>query len=309
MVPEDRLLLDIYLPRAALDNRYLMNGILAMAAADLAHSGQKAYLRPALEYNAKSMADARPRIGKSSQSNDPWLYSLGLLMAAFNFVMSSQPRVLDRLITTLDMLLGARNTMLHSTGTWQSCCQSQIISGLNMETMDFLDDETKTALDRLTTVSHQIRVPATDNGNDNNATTTSFAGDISFYQIAIAYIKCCFAEEAKGSIKNYCWSITAIVDPKLFTAVKQSEPMALMVVLYLGVLMARMRRDPVTSWWFGSGGQSVVEEITGILLQSPIAQLLDGREAIEWSRRQVGLPFTDVINVYESKRTRCLVGH
>lgn len=288
---------------------YLMNGILAMAAADLAYSGQKEYLRPALEYNTKATAAIRPHIRKNNQSNGLWLYAFGLLMAIFNFVMSSQPRALDRLITTLDMLLGASNMIQHSTGESRPDCQLQILSGLDMSAMDVLDAETKTALDRLTTVSHQIRVPTIDDGDESMTaaiTTTNFAGNTDVYQIAIAYIKCCFAEEAKGSIKNYCWSITAVVDPKFFKAVKNAEPMALMVVLYLGVLLSRMRIDPITSWWLGSEGRSIVEEVAQILLQSPIAQIPDGREAIAWSRRQVGLPFSDVINVpvyyYESRR-------
>ncbi|EED24246.1 conserved hypothetical protein [Talaromyces stipitatus ATCC 10500] len=282
-VPRDKAYLEVYLPQAALKNSCLMNGILALAAADFAHSGQKAYMRLALEYYAKATAVMRDQLESINEGNINDLYPFALLMAAFNFVVSPQPRALDRLSSTLSMMSSA-NTLLMS-GASRPECQYEIMSSIDMIILDDLDTNMRAALDKLTTASDQIGV-----WNIGDPSVACLAGDSQIYQVAIAHIKYSFAEEKRDLIKNYCWTIASVNDPKFFIAVRESEPMALLIILYFAVLLDRMsRKESVLTWWLRSQGKEIADDLSQILLHSPAARIPDVQEAIAWARKEVGL--------------------
>ncbi|EEA20345.1 hypothetical protein EYB25_007858 [Talaromyces marneffei] len=284
MVPKDKAYLETLLPQAALMNSSLMNSILALAAADFAHSGQKAYLRPALEYHAKAVAEMRIQLTSVGQRSIDDLYPSALLMAAFNFVASPQPRTIDRLIPTLNMLASA-NKILLTYAASRPECQFEIMSSIDMTILGLLDPETTVALDRLTAISHQIELPASD-----DKSSSCFAEDSQLYQVTIAHIKYSFAEEVRDVIKNYCWTVTSVNDPEFFDAVRNSEPMALLIIMYFGVLLDMMgRKGNAITWWLCGQGKDVVDDISQILKCSPVAQIPDVQDAIAWARQKVGL--------------------
>jgi hypothetical protein len=306
MVPKDKAYLEVFLPQAALVNSSLMNGILALAAADFAHSGHKVYLRRALEYHAKATAEMRIQLKSVDQMNIDDLYPFAMLIAAFNFIITSaQPRTIDRLISTLDMMVSATKMFLTYSRASRPECQFEIMSGIDMTILGLLDPETTTALDRLTTISHQIKVPAT-----NGKSLPFFAGNSQLYQVAIAHIKYSFAEELRDVIKNYCWSIASVNDPEFFTAVKNSEPMALLIIMYFGALLDRMgRKGTAMAWWLRSQGKEIVGDVSQILNSSPVAQLPDVQEAMTWARETVGFSefsATGELNVETWKNTLTL---
>lgn len=284
MIPKDKAYLEVLLPQAALMNSSLMNGILALAAADFAHSGQKAYLRPALEYHAKATAEMRGQLMTINRKNIDDLYPFALLMAAFNFITSSQPRTIDRLIPTLDMMASANKMLLASAGASRPECQFEIMSNIDMTILSLLDSETTAALDRLSTISHQIKLPATDDGDPR------FAGDSQLYQVAIAHIKYSFAEEIRDVVKNYCWTIASVNDPEFFDAVRNLEPMALLIIMYFGVLLDVMeKKGNAMTWWLQGQGKEIVGELPQILNGSSVAQLPDVQDAMFWAKRKVGI--------------------
>lgn len=282
MVPKDKAYLEVLLPQAALMNSSLMNGILALAAADFAHSGQKAYLRRALEYHAKATAEMRCQLQTINRKNIDDLYPFALLMAAFNFVTSSQPRTIDRLIPTLDMMASANKMLL--AGASRPECQFEIMSNIDMTILSLLDSETTAALGRLSTISQQIKLPATD-----HESSSCFAGDSPLYQVAIAHIKYSFAEEIRDVVKNYCWTIASVNDPEFFDAVRDLEPMALLIIMYFGVLLDMMgKKGNAMAWWLRGQGKEIVGDVSQILNSSPVARLPDVQEAICWTRQKVG---------------------
>ncbi|KAF3393517.1 hypothetical protein DPV78_009819 [Talaromyces pinophilus] len=282
MVPKDKAYLEVLLPQAALSNSSLMNGILALAAADFAHSGQKAYLRPALEYHAKATAEMRVQVQTINRKNIDDLYPSALLMATFNFVTSSQPRTIDRLIPTLDMMASANKMLLAAASRPE--CQFEIMSNIDMTILSLLDPETTAALDKLSTISHQIELPATD-----HESSSRFAGDSPLYQVAIAHIKYSFAEEIRDVVKNYCWIIASVNDPRFFDAVRNLEPMALLIIMYFGVLLDMMeKKGNAMAWWLRGQGKEIVGDLSQILNRSPVARLPDVQEAIYWTRQKVG---------------------
>lgn len=133
---------------------------------------------------------------------------------------------------------------------------------------------------------------------DNGNITTLLAGENEIYQTAIRHIKYSFSENARGVFQNHSWSIVLAVNSKFFTAIKQAEPMALLIAFqgYILVLFLTERGE-ILRWRGGldpmGNIENPVKEISEMLQHTSIAQVPDGLEAIAWARAEVGF-FWDV---------------
>jgi hypothetical protein len=292
-IPEDQEYLQTYIPRAALRTEYLMNGILAIAAVDLARtageSSAKKYLLAALEYSNKASADFRAQLCDINEENLHLLYYFSSIAAVFNLAMPSERlSTMDRMNMGFDMMNGAfMIAMTNIQWLFNHCSLSTLIS-FGTATIDILDTGTKIALDRLTSVSCQIHIPASKVVTQDAKLEDPLASELEIYRFAIAHLTYCFAEDARGLIQGYCLSLITAAGPDFALAVKELEPMALFIVMHFGVLLDRTARDP-RAWWILSMGKDIVKVVSEILQQSPIAQIPDGREGIAWTCQQVGL--------------------
>lgn len=299
--PEDKDYLQILVPRSALKSSYLMNGILAMAAADLARysngSDSAIYFRAALEYGNKASVDFRSELSHINQENLHLLYHFAMMAAIFNFaVPAKQMGIMDRIFTVFDMVIGAAHVawtnfhwLLNSPYPIQT-----VLECLPIIIMSNLDLETDLALDRLRVVSRQIRLPVTPAINDKTASTGQevrgrFASDVNLYQLAISQLRSCFSEEAGKHINGYCLTFITSVGREFSQAIKNYEPMALFILMHFGVLLDQMGTEP-TQWWIASAGKDLVREVSETLLGTPISLIPEGRDGIAWTRQQVGLP-------------------
>jgi hypothetical protein len=285
--PQDVKYLGESLPRAALANSFLIKSLFAITAADMVYSGQRAYMRPALEYHTNAMNDMNLYLSTNGQKNVELLYIFSFFLTVFNFIITTPSSPFNLLTTTFDLLISANNLLLANNGNSRPACHTELLQGLDLRFLHLLDLPTRTALERLTAVSHQIKIQATD---DDGNIITQPAGENEIYQAAIRHIKYSFSENARGVFQNHCWSIVLAVNSKFFTAVKQAEPMALLISLYFGALLDRMGRNTKMTWWVGSYGKNLVKEISEMLQHTFIVQVSDGREAIAWARTEVGLP-------------------
>lgn len=163
------------------------------------------------------MADLRLRVRNKNRIDATLVYPFAMFLEAVEFVTSSLTRTLDRLIMAFDMQFCANDVLQARTGASRLVCQSEIFSGLNITVLDQLDVGTRTALDRLATVSHKIPVLITEIGD----ATRPFAGDSHICQVAIAHLKCSFAENAKDLIKNHCSFLPSVVDLTYSIEIKQ----------------------------------------------------------------------------------------
>ena len=294
-IPEDQDYLQVYLPRSALRASYLMNGILATAAVDVARcSGEShsaTYLRAALEYSNKASAAFRDQLCDITQENLHLLYHFAMIAAIFNFAIPvEQPSAINRMNLAFDMILGAYNVATTNM-KWllESPCSAGALLKYTTLTMDIIDPDTRIALDRLTSVSRLMRVPTANKEIQNATKEDSLCSEIRMYQLAIAQLKYSFAEDTKDRIKGYCLSFIPVAGRDFALAIKELEPMALFVVMHFGVLLHRLVRD-TRAWWIDVAGKDLVREISEILQQSPVAQITDGHDGIAWTRQQVGLP-------------------
>ncbi|KAE9374416.1 hypothetical protein N431DRAFT_503275 [Stipitochalara longipes BDJ] len=301
-IPEDQPHLQDYLPRAALRNSYLMNGILALSALELARASETpaTYLPAAIEYSNKASADFRIQLCNITRDNLHLLYYFAMIAATFNFALPpEQMSAIDRIGIAFDMVIGA--TAIATTNIeWlmDSPMTLGIVIGLGRASMEILDSETSTALDHMVTVSSQMspkliieekETMKIEIGGQEQEIPCPPVNEQFMYWLAIAHLKYCFAEDARGLIQGYCMTFVPLSGTDFICAIRKQEPVALFVLMYFGVLMDRYGEDTKV-WWMMTTGRDLVKEASEILLRTPIAMMESGREGIVWTRRQVGLP-------------------
>lgn len=308
-VPEDGYYLQTYLPRAGLRTGYLMYGIFAMAAIDIAlsfNSGPPAtkakYFRTALQYCNKATAEFRLHLQNINQENLHLLYYFAMLAAVFNFATSFEEKnTLERMDTAFDMLLGATNIATVNI-KWLLDSPSSIRDVVNDVTSELLkgghpfdnvDLEAKRALECASFVWKELFTPTISDSElgvvGEEPISSPGEGDEQYYEVAIKQLKHCFAEDARDKIKFYCFSLVSLAGGRFLKDVKRRVPMALFLEMYLAVLLDRASKDPM-AWWADAVGKDMVNQISRMLQDSPIGHILEGQEAIFWARQQVGLP-------------------
>ncbi|KAK2748951.1 hypothetical protein FQN57_007234 [Myotisia sp. PD_48] len=300
-IPEDQEYLQNYLPRAALRSSYLMNGLLAISALDLAQntsnkSESTTYFYAALEYSNKASVGFRAELSDIRHDNLHVLYHFAMIAAVFSFVsLPEESSALDRMNTVFDMIMGGCD-IAYTNAAWlfDSPCSFSAFFKYGMATLDIVDPVTWTALGNLSSVSRQVRVSGVYHKRGSAAQEESecgdpLASDVDSYRFAIGQTKYSFVEDARGLVKFYCLSVATMGGREFLAAMKRLEPMALFIMMYVGVLLDRMACD-IRGWWVESVGRDLVQEISDILQYSPIARIPEGLEGISWTRQQVGLP-------------------
>ncbi|KAK0716378.1 hypothetical protein B0H67DRAFT_491001 [Lasiosphaeris hirsuta] len=308
-IPECQPYLLNYLPRAALGHSYLLNAILAAAAMDIAitsapiatttyetavtrsprgHSSSLNYLRAALEYGNRASADFRSQVTCVSRDNIDLVVYFSSMAAVIAFATSpylesSNGSTLDRVVTYFDMLISSARIHLHHT-QWllESPCPAGVVASeysINLGLLEELDAGTRTAIDLLSSVARQVRLPQPG----------VTASEVLAYQLAVGQTKYCFAEDHRGRIKNFFVTLPTVAGDVFTTAMRAREPVALFITMYWGVLVHRAAEDP-QMWAAGATGQQLVGEVSEMLLSlSGIAGIANIREGIAWTRSQVGL--------------------
>ncbi|KAK2761216.1 hypothetical protein FQN54_001737 [Arachnomyces sp. PD_36] len=302
-LPTDQEYLQMTVPREALKYEYLMNGIFAMSAADLARYSQGKdsvrYYRAALEYGSKASVAFRAELPGINPENLHLLYHFAMMAAIYNFVVpAQQTTTLNRISMVFDMILGAAHVAWTNL-RWlldSPCSFRSALKYLPEIVTSDPDPETEVAVDRLRAVSRRVLLPVPTPAYDKTGMVVTghepegcFASESNLYRLCISQLRSCFSKEATMYINGYCLTFITSAGRGYSNAVKSSEPMALFILLHFGVLLDRMGNDPM-QWWIATAGIELVHELSEILLDTPIAFIPEGREGIAWAREQVGLP-------------------
>jgi hypothetical protein len=312
------------LPRAALRNSYLLNAIFATAALDLslssdsneALSASGMYTRAVQKYASRAITDFHTQVTTMTRENIDLVFYFSSLVGVVNFSMSAYKNmsITDRVCDYAHMALSSNRIVFENFELLMASSSplSTVVRdfGVDLALLDALDPETKVALALLSSVSRQVRIPATSPAIPAIPTGTVLAeeatlealgeqagaenkmplvSDAYTYQLAIGQMKYCFAEDHAGRLKGYFHTVFAVAGAPFVNALRVREPMALFIFLYWGVLVHRATKDPAL-WALVSEGQDVVSEASKQLLCSDIAAVPGVREGIAWTRSQVGLP-------------------
>ncbi|KAK8080100.1 hypothetical protein PG997_007918 [Apiospora hydei] len=326
-IPEDQRYLQEELPRTALGEGYLLNGILAIAATDLAHQAaglvSSKYVCAALGYSNRASIQFRQQLSKLAATNNHHVsYHGGIIVEKRNFSWinngvardddadsgynSQQDHhhpssLLERLDVFFKLLLGTYNTLLTNI-QWTMDNPTNIraaVEKLMKEPLaiDLVSFETRLAMERLTRVSQQFRTnfPIYSNNGDAAAAPPQPAlghlcSEVPAYRLIISQTKLSFVVEALNLSQGLCLSLITTTGLDFLNLVKAMDPMALFVLIHLGVLFYRLfGKWDGFGWTMGNIVQELVKELSGILEATPIYQLQEGRDGIVWCQQQTGL--------------------
>ncbi|KAM0274332.1 hypothetical protein ACHAQH_007967 [Verticillium albo-atrum] len=308
-IPEDQSFLQVVLPRAALRHPYVMNGIFAITALDVAmdltESEARAYRRAALEFSNRASVDFRAQLADINADNICYLYYFAMISAFFNFAMPAEHLTcLERITMAFDMILGA-SRIAWTNFEWMIQGPDSTKYVIERYTVDLslindIDGETMIALTNLSTVVREARLA----GPDGTPGKGPIANEIWEYQLAVGQTKYCFAEERLNRLKCYYLSLITVAGVDFAARMRAREPMALFIVMYWAVLLDRASDDPMVWWsspWMSTStvGRDLVDETSKLLVQTDIALIPEGRKGIAWTREQARLPPLKGFELYE----------
>ncbi|RYP70431.1 hypothetical protein DL771_005472 [Monosporascus sp. 5C6A] len=315
-IPEEESYLSCVMPREALKHEFLLDGIFAVAALDIARSSEEPdatkYEHIALEYYNRGSATFRALLADIP----PDTYHLMFIFATAAAVMvmglpqgtgdsKDEMSVLGRIITLGDLFSG---TLLIVYAGWDKLVDAPYpfrealsvkvnsleILDLNcpverdglpyrLASLDLLDDEIRMALARLDSVNNELHGPPQVGKEGQDAAEEGARSVHEVYRVAIFWLKENFAERA---VKGYCLSFFILAGQDFAAAVKNAEPVALFILLHWAVALDAAGRD---HWWAKGLGKHLVIEISDILQSSGLVLIPDGRDGIAWVRQRVGL--------------------
>ncbi|KAK8051540.1 hypothetical protein PG993_002925 [Apiospora rasikravindrae] len=322
-VPEDQRYLQEELPRTALGEGYLLNGILAIAATDLAQQAaglvSPKYICAALGYSNRASIQFRQQLSKMAATNNHHvLYHGGIMVERRNFSAINNEaardaageyhsqqdhhhphRLLERLDVFFKLLLGTYNTLLTNI-QWTMDSPTTIRAAVDKLlkeplAIDLVNFETRLAMERLTRVSQQFRTnfPIHNNGDAAAAPQPALGclcSEVPAYRLIISQTKLSFVVEALNLSQGLCLSLITTTGLDFLNLVKAMDPMALFVLIHLGVLFYRLfEKWNGFGWAMGNIVQELVKELSRILEATPIYHLQEGRDGIVWCQQQTGL--------------------
>ena len=299
LIPDCQFYCQNYLPRAALQHSYVMNMLLASAAADLAMSSNGAasarYLRAALKHSNRASADFRVQVTEVTRENIDLIVYHAFMTAALHFATFSwRTSSIERASVFFHMIAKSIQIVVPNLEWYlDSPCAARTARNnyaRDFDLMKTLEPETLSAISLLSSVSRQVRIAATNSMDSQHAGAEGpLANDILAYKLAVAQAKYCFAEDHNGRFKA-CFILLPVVCGAEFAAgVRRKEPMAIFIIMYWGVLLDRSSKDP-WMWILASTGRDLVAETSEMLQCSQIARIPGVRDGIAWARRQVNLP-------------------
>jgi hypothetical protein len=290
-VPEDHYYLQIEVPRGALRHDFLLYGVFAMSALEIAacgdHTESSKYVCAAMEYYDKASESFRAALCDVTPENQHYLYIFAVAATIINVAMpenanaSTQPSsMLQRMVILFDLCIGA---CFIATVSWEWMMESpfspSLLSALSLmekEPPNPISDDTTKALEHLTIIIDEIEERADDVCSRES------------YRNSISKLHYCFMEDSKGWIRGFCLAYPILAGQDFTNALRASEPMALYILMYWGVLLDRLGSS---AWWSANVGSNLVLEISDVLLALPskISTLPEWKAGIQWARQEVRL--------------------
>jgi hypothetical protein len=296
-VPEDHYYLQIEVPRGALKHDFLLHGVFAISALEIAVCGDLTgdltesakYMCTAMEYYDKASESFRAALCDVTPENQHYLYIFAIAATIINIAMpenvishgaNQSSSMLQRMVVLFDLCIGA---CFIATMSWEWMMESpfspSLLSALSLlekAPPNPISDDTTKAFEHLMIIIDQI-----EESKDSVCSRES-------YKNSISKLHYCFLEDSKGWIRGFCLAYPILAGQDFTNALRTSEPMALYILMYWGVLLDRLGSE---AWWSANVGSNLVLEISDVLLALPskVSMLPEWKAGISWARQEVRL--------------------
>jgi hypothetical protein len=299
-IPEEYPLAQCVVPRVALKYEFLLNGIFATSALELAASSSETeaatYVRAGLEYYDRASSAFRAELSSVTSENHLAVLMFSLMATAINVAIPQfhhdgtgheSNSMLSRVAVLFDLINGAASIALVSMDWLLGSSLSheiQAVTPIQENPSNFLDSSISAALERLCLINKALHP-----GLDGEPNSKEYDGSSTYesYANAISNLERCFAEDARGVIKCYCILFPSLAGQNYALFLKDSQPLAFLILMHWAVLLDRIEKD---YWWATMVGKNLMGELFRHLQTSPMAQQVDWRRAMLWTFEQIGHP-------------------
>ncbi|KAI0011450.1 hypothetical protein F4779DRAFT_572748 [Xylariaceae sp. FL0662B] len=302
--PEDFPYMQYVLPREAIKYDFMMDGLFAMSAIQLASQvkGRQAamYVNAATEYFNKGSNSFRTHLSNLNRDNCHVLYMFSAIAVTTNIAIRQFTRPASEgmiaLVKLAFDLLNGSSTVALAAQEWiyESPLPVRALVSRLGAPKEFIDASTREALARLSLINdtrHKAvgEIAEEAGGEESKIKITGYdeSSKHEMYKKAVACLELCFAEEGRGVLRNFSSAFPSIAGPEFCTAFRQSEPFAMLIVMHWAVLTGRLDTD--FEWWTDIG-PSVVTEILDFLQRLHPHLVLEWESSISWVLGRIGLP-------------------
>ena len=286
----------VLVPRLALKYDFLLHGLFAMSALELADSSEdemtQNYVNAALNYQSLSSGGLRTELSSTdlltvAQDKHQALYAsasilmvLALALPRFLMEPGDKYSMLEHLLSYLELLKGLivvvyskisdhrEDPLLSNYKTWEEL------------TVHPLDPAVRTGLDRIIELNEETH------GSSRTEQHTPELQAMSYHAAcrrAAFFLQECWEKCCEPDTRGYmlAWLLQSGRD--FISAIKDKEPVALLILMHWGVLL---ENQSYGIWWAQRVGKSLVEDLSDVADALKNEKLRDG---VAWAREQVGL--------------------
>ncbi|KAF9779391.1 hypothetical protein IL306_001936 [Fusarium sp. DS 682] len=308
-IPEDEQWLQEDMARWALKHEYLLQGMFAFSALEVALCGgavvfeddyETYYAKLAVEYYDKASRSFRAQLENVNSENAQKIFMFSFLAVAVNMALGQcsafeelHEGVVERMVTLWELLMGNASIAnqhfdaLISGALSRSTEALMLRTQLQTETPTSLRKETEQALESLNNIINKAcETPSGSTPDDHSEANIR----IGSYRASYSAIQTCFVQDSKDIFKGMAIGFPALAGRDFGLALKSSDPVALILMLFWGVQLHMLGK---MAWWVGTFGKKMVDEVSELLWKpDPDCEVMDmpeWRECITWARMEVDL--------------------
>lgn len=266
----------VVVPQIALRHDFLMKGILATAslhiASSLDPSSAISYINTALEYHNQTLTPFRLAIDEISPANCDAVFAQSVVTTIISIALPQLTTEKDqsigayeKIVLATELLQGV-SSILRMYRPWVTLKPFRNEGGFWDTAKIGLDGETEAALNNLSALIHE----------------TADARQHGIFIEALNLLRHCFTRYANSKDVSSILALLAAADKEFIYSLRSREPIALLILMYWGVLLHDLHGK---LWWARGSGSALVLEL--------LAELRHFQPRWEnillWPKQKVGL--------------------
>ena len=281
-------------PRAALQYDFLLNGVFAVSALELAHSlgpsESDKYISAAFEFQDRAFQSYQAHLRNNTPESHEALLYFSILLVVLAIAIPpipSMPPELDnkvqRMIGHFELVRGVGVVITNQLHRYTKERLREDPLFKNVKTLDQLpripvDPSTETALGSLALLNESRSASSPTGSSDARYKSLVIQGSC---KKALFWLEECFSICNNDTYRTWALAWIAMPGDDYIKAVKEKDHVALLILMCWGVLIEPMGND----LWYAEGfGKSLVEEISGSIPvdTDPLTQ-----EIVGWARQEL----------------------
>ena len=281
----------VTLPREGLKFPFLLQGFFAMASLEIAANKDQPeyanYVSAALEYHDNALSMFRSELANVARDKQQAVVAFSIITLMLSLALPRFTKTRDEPQSMKENIL-ANSELVRGAGilaqqNWDTLKDAPIFryqkpfSELQIATLGPSD---QSAIARLNASNEERHNPSDDQPRTSKLQSITYHGAC---RKAIFHLEGLFSRCTEPSDRGYSLAWLNFAGKEYVEAVKDADPVALLILMHWGVLIERCSTD---IWWAQSIGESLVDEVT-IALAAETDPVF--RAAVSWARREVGL--------------------